>query len=208
MSRTAAGPRRRIGTEVLLAASLLGLAGCSGANPDDLPTDPGTWLEVQDGLEAEEPVEATADEPAISAAELLEEPSNFVGEAVAVEAVVDRVLVPGAFTLTAEGAGPDGSGPGEEDGLRDGAIDLEEDAPPEEDVPDLPVLAADGAFVAIGPTEEISAGETVLVTGVVQSGLDSSDLDQTYPEGWPDGALDEFVDGPWLQVATVEPVGG
>ncbi|SDQ63405.1 hypothetical protein [Quadrisphaera sp. DSM 44207] len=172
-----------------------------------VPTDPQTWLGAQDGLEPpEEDVEL---EPAITAEELLAEPADFLGEPVAIEAVVEQVLVPGAFTLTAPGVDRSAGDLGGEEGFGDGAMDLEEDVPPEGDsAPDLPVLAAGGAFVAVGPTEEIAAGQTVLVTGLVQDGLASSDLDETYPEAWPDGALDEFVDGPWREVEAVEPVTG
>ncbi|SDQ04178.1 hypothetical protein [Quadrisphaera sp. DSM 44207] len=187
MQRPARGPRPRRAATALAAASLIALVGCSDEDPPTVSTPEAVESEAADGIAGDaEEAEAEADaEPELTAEELLAAPANHQGEQVDVEAVIRLVLVDGAFLLAPPGT----------------------EVTPEPS-PALPQVASENEFVVIGPTEDVAAGDTVRVTGTVRDGLVDTDLEDRVPESWPDGALDDFVDGPWLEATSVEPVGG
>ncbi|SDQ63504.1 hypothetical protein [Quadrisphaera sp. DSM 44207] len=177
----------------LLVLSPLALAGCAQNEPD--PGDP---------LQVEEPAAEGAEEPTAAA----EADETVSGEVLAPEDIdegsVERVAgepTVAAAELVADPAGyvdqtvvvqaPVAGVVGEQ------AFTITDDASGAAAGPDRTVLV-------IGPTTELADGDVITVGGTVRGDLDQAALEAELGVDWPDGALDAYTGGPWVDAAAIE----
>lgn len=110
-------------------------------------------------------------------AELLEEPANYAGETLAVEAVVGTVITENAFTIVTDA-----------------------DAVAQED----PV---GGRLVVLAPRIDLEPGDQVAVEGVVHEYLPLEDLEERFGTQWTDLMGEEYGAEPYLEATSLEQVG-
>lgn len=186
--RTTGTTARSVAVGALLA-SALALTSCAQNEPD-----PGDPLQAEEPTAAAEADETVADEPLApedidegpverDAAEPTVTAEELVGNAAG---YVDQTVV-----VEAPVAGVVG----------EQAFTLSDGAGSAPAGPDQSVLV-------LGSTTELAAGDVVTVGGTVRDGLDQAALEAEYGVDWPDGALDAYAGGTWLDAATVELAAG
>lgn len=59
-------------------------------------------------------------------------------------------------------------------------------------------------LLVLGPTTDLAERDVIVVAGGVRADLDQVELEEQYGIDWPDGALDEYAGGPWLDASAIE----